>query len=263
MKQANDTTQNSWQSFRREGLSWILSLVFHCSILAMLALVSVTQPYQPPADLSVSISKELQPVSSSDAAEGNPTSIDPQEQLKTMLSQTPMIQPKLMTQVQPPKVSLPEHLSSPTQQADILMQQLSAGDLSAGNDNQQIIPMGLLDGTSEGFQKMVGQWRGSGLDIVLVIDVTGSMKPYLEQAKLRLRQIMGVITGILGDTNETMKVVRFGVVAYKDYGDDRSFDNAGRRWQPLTNNMTVVQRFLDSLHASGGGAIEEPIHRAM
>lgn len=241
----------------------MLSLVFHCCVLGLLALVSVTQPYAPPKDLSVSISKELTPASSASAAEGDPSSIDPQQQLKQMLSDTPMVMPQLMSQVQPPKVMLPEHLASPTVQADILMQQLSAGDISAGSDNQQIIPMGLLDGTSAGFQKMVGQWRGTGLDVVLVIDVTGSMKPYLEQAKLRLRQIMGVITGILGDTNDPMQIVRFGVVAYKDYGDDRSFGPSACRWLPLTNSLTLVERFLDTLHASGGGAVEEPIHRAM
>lgn len=263
MNQAHDTTPNTWQSFRREGLSWILSLVFHSCVLALLALVSVTQPYHPPTDMSVSISKQLTPVSSSSAAEGDPSSIDPQDQLKRMLSDTPLVVPKLMSQIQAPKVMLPKHLSSPMVEADILMEQLSAGDLSAGSDNQQIIPMGLLDGTSTGFQKMIGQWRGSGLDVVLVIDVTGSMKPYLEQAKLRLNQIMGVITGILDDTNDPMQIVRFGVVAYKDYGDDRSFGPSACRWLPLTNNLTLVQRFLDTLHASGGGGVEEPIHRAM
>jgi Mg-chelatase subunit ChlD len=263
MTHANDTSQSSWQSFRREGLSWVLSLVFHCTLLAMLALVTVTQPYQAPEDLTVSISKELDPVSSSDAAEGDPASIDPQQQLKRMLSDTPMVKPQMITQVQTPTVMLPEHLTSPAVQADILMQQLSAGDTSAGSDDQQIIPMGLLDGTTEGFQRMVGQWRGSGLDVVLVIDVTGSMGPYLEQAKRRLRQIMGVITGILGDTTDPMQIVRFGVVAYKDYGDDRTFDPTACRVLPLTTNLTLVQRFLDTLHASGGGATEEPIHRAM
>lgn len=262
MTQTTQTT-SSWQTIKRDGLSWILSLVFHCSLLALLALVSISQPYHVPEDLSVSISKTTEPVSSSSAAEGDPQSIDPQEQVQRMLSATPIVTPEALTQVEPPKMKLPEHLSSPAVEADVLMQQLSAGDLSAGEDNQQIIPMGLLDGTTEGFQKMIGQWRGSGLDIVLVIDVTGSMGPYLDQVKLRLNQIMGVVTGILGDTTEPMKVVRFGVVAYKDYGDDRSFGPSACRWLPLTNSLTLVRRFLGSLHASGGGAIEEPMHRAM
>ncbi len=263
MTQTNDTTQSSWQSFRREGLSWVLSLVIHCSLLALLALVTVTQPYHAPEDLTVSISKEVEPVSSSDAAQGDPMSLDPQQQLKRMLSELPMVKPQIVTQVKTPTVMLPEHLTSPAVQADILMQQLSAGDTSAGSDDQQIIPMGLLEGTTEGFQRMVGKWRGSGLDVVLVIDVTGSMGPYLEQAKRRLRQIMGVITGILGDTVDPMQIVRFGVVAYKDYGDDRTFDPTACRVLPLTTNLTLVQRFLETLHASGGGAPEEPIHRAM
>jgi hypothetical protein len=226
----------------------------------------VTQPYQPPQDLSVSISKTTEPLSSASAAEGDPHSLDPQQQLEHMLSLTPMVTPAALTQIQTPKMTLPKELAAPTLGADVLMQQLSAGDFSAGNDNQQIIPMGLLDGTTEGFQKMIGQWRGSGLDVVLVIDVTQSMRPYLDQAKLRLRQIMGVITGILGDDIDPMKVVRFGVVAYKDkmdFRDGSSYADGTCRLQPLSNSMTLVQRFLDSLQASGGGDYEEPIHYAM
>lgn len=263
MNPTNPQQQTLWQQFRRDGLSWSLSLLIHCCLLLGLTLVSVTQPYIPPEDLSVSIQKTQQPVTSARAAKGDPDSIDTQEQLKNMLSQTPRVEPQVLTQTTPPKVMLPQRLNAPEIQADVLMQQLSATDFSAGNNNQQIIPTGLLDGTTEGFQKMIGQWRGSGLDVVLVIDVTGSMKPYLEQAKLRLNQIMGVITGTLGDTTSPMKIVRFGVVAYKDYGDDRSFGPSASRWIPLTHNIVMVQRFLDTLHASGGGGIEEPMHRAM
>ena len=264
-------TTHPWQKFRREGLSWSLSLIFHCSILVILAMVSVTQPYLAPEDVSLSIRKTDEPKNSSQAKQGDSKSIDPQEQLQKLLNQTPMIQPKLLTQIQPQKIKLPEHLKAPNIQADVLMQQLNASDLASGSDNQQIIPMGLLEGTTEGFQKMIGQWRGSGLDVVLVIDVTQSMRPYLDQAKLRLRQIMGVITGILGDETDPMKIVRFGVVAYKDKGDfnrgdfrnSSSFAQGSCRLQPLTHSLVLVQRFLDSLHASGGGGYEEPITLAL
>ncbi|MBL4699678.1 MAG: VWA domain-containing protein [Phycisphaeraceae bacterium] len=265
MSDANRTS-NPWQKFRRDGLSWSLSLIIHCSILTILALVSVSQPYLAPEDISLSIRKTDEPKSSSQAKQGDSQSIDPQEQLQKLLNQTPMVQPKLLTQIQPPKMLLPEHLKAPNVQADILMQQLHASDLSSGRDRQQIIPMGLLQGTTQGFQKMIGQWRGSGLDVVLVIDVTQSMRPYLDQAKLRLKQIMGVITGILDDETAPMKIVRFGVVAYKDKGDFRNGSGLAQgscRLQPLTNSLVLVQRFLDSLHASGGGDYEEPITYAL
>ena len=113
---------------------------------------------------------------------------------------------------------------------------------------------GILDGTSPGFGKLVGNLRGTGLDLVLVLDATDSMTPYIEQAKVRLREILNVVTGLVPNA-------RVGVVAYKDYGDD--YGPTACRIMALTDNHQAVRRFIDETIAGGGGDIPEPIQEAL
>jgi len=115
-------------------------------------------------------------------------------------------------------------------------------------------PGGILDGTSPGFGKLVGNLRGVGLDLVLVLDATDSMTPYIEQAKVRLREILNVITGLVPNA-------RVGVVAYKDYGDD--YGPEAVRSMPLTENHQAVRKFIDETVAGGGGDIPEPLQEAL
>ena len=113
---------------------------------------------------------------------------------------------------------------------------------------------GLLDGTSAAFGQHVGELRGTGLDVVFVLDATDSMGPAIEQAKKRLRQILDVVVGLVPNA-------RFGVVAYKDYGDDYGPDAC--KSMPITPDARAVGRFLDGITAGGGGDIPEPIHEAV
>ncbi|MCX5683673.1 MAG: VWA domain-containing protein, partial [Planctomycetota bacterium] len=115
-------------------------------------------------------------------------------------------------------------------------------------------PGGILDGTSPGFGKLVGNLRGTGLDLVLVVDATDSMTPYIEQAKARLREVLNVVTGLVPNA-------RVGVVAYKDYGDD--YGPTACRLMGLTDNHQAVRKFIDETIAGGGGDIPEPIHEAL
>jgi len=115
-------------------------------------------------------------------------------------------------------------------------------------------PGGILDGTSPGFGKFVGNLRGTGLDLVLVLDATDSMTPYIEQAKARLRAVLNVVTGLVPNA-------RVGVVAYKDYGDD--YGPTACRLMPLTENYQGVRKFIDEIIAGGGGDIPEPIQEAL
>jgi Mg-chelatase subunit ChlD len=121
----------------------------------------------------------------------------------------------------------------------------------------------LLAGTSGAFQKVIGGLRRQGLDIVLVMDATNSMAPYIEQAKSRLRQIIGVTTALLsaGPMDSSRGSVRFGVVAYKDYGDE--YGLSATRELPLTEDVDRVQAFIEQITAGGGGDEPEPIHEAI
>ena len=113
---------------------------------------------------------------------------------------------------------------------------------------------GIMQGTGKGFGKHIGDLRGRGLDVVLVIDATESMSPYLGQAKKRLQDVMNIIRGLVPKT-------RIGVVAYKDYGDD--FGPKAVKWLPLSDDVAKVRKFINNLVASGGGDFPEPINQAL
>jgi len=113
---------------------------------------------------------------------------------------------------------------------------------------------GILDGTSPGFGKFIGDLRGTGLDVVLVLDATDSMTPYIEQAKVRLHSVLNVITGLVPNA-------RVGMVAYKDYGDE--YGPEAVKVMAITNDHQAVRKFIDEIVAGGGGDIPEPLHEAL
>jgi len=95
---------------------------------------------------------------------------------------------------------------------------------------------------------------GPDVDLVLVLDATDSMAPYMEQAKARLRAGLGVVAGLAPNA-------RVGALAYKDYGDD--YGPTACRFTPLTQDHQAVRKFIDEIAAGGGGDIPEPIHEAL
>jgi len=98
------------------------------------------------------------------------------------------------------------------------------------------------------FQEYVGGLRRAGLDVVFVIDATGSMGWLIDDVKGRVRALADWIRRLV-------PVTRFGVVAYRD-DDDPEFLT---RVLPLTLNIGNVRRFLDRLEARGGGDIPEAV----
>ncbi len=116
------------------------------------------------------------------------------------------------------------------------------------------VGIGLLDGTSAGFGKHIGQLRGIGLDVVFVLDATDSMTPYIEQAKVRLHQILDVVTGLVPNA-------RFGIVAYKDYGDD--YGPEAVKSVAIGDDVAAIREFIDTTTAGGGADIPEPIHEGI
>ncbi len=105
-----------------------------------------------------------------------------------------------------------------------------------------------------GFGKMIGRMRGRGLDVVFVLDATDSMSPYIEQSKKRLQQVINVVTHLVPKA-------RFGVVAYKDYGDD--YGPKAVKILPVTSDHQVVRKFISQINAGGGADTPEPINEAL
>jgi Mg-chelatase subunit ChlD len=119
----------------------------------------------------------------------------------------------------------------------------------------------LLEGTTPGFQELVGGMRGRGLDVVFVMDATQSMDEYFRQARQRIVDIIGVITGVLAVNDRPPRNLRFGVVAFKDYGDEFGID--ATKALPLTADFDRVREFIDRIAVGGGADDPEPVDEAL
>jgi hypothetical protein len=94
---------------------------------------------------------------------------------------------------------------------------------------------------SDGFQYHVEDLRRRGIDLVLVLDATGSMAPVLQATKRRLAAVATEVRRIVPD-------LRVRIVAFRDRGD--AFLTLA---SPLTHEIRVLEDFLACIPASGGG----------
>jgi hypothetical protein len=99
-----------------------------------------------------------------------------------------------------------------------------------------------------GFAEYLGSVREVGLDVVFVVDATGSMGWLIDLVKQR-------IDGLAAAIRRLVPVTRFGIVAYRDY-DDPEFVT---RLEPLHLSTRPVRRFLETLEARGGGDLPEAV----
>lgn len=91
------------------------------------------------------------------------------------------------------------------------------------------------------------------IDVVFVLDTTGSMSGLIDGAK---QKIWHIANGIVSE--KPTPRVRFGLVAYRDRGDDyitKRFD--------LTENIDEVYENLQGFAADGGGDGPESVNQAL
>ena len=105
-----------------------------------------------------------------------------------------------------------------------------------------------LGNSSNRFAAYVESLRNNGLDVVFVVDATGSMSWVIEEVKFRINDITQMVRSLV-------PIARFGIVAYRD-PKDPEFET---RQQALTFSTAKMQRFLDKLVAFGGGDLYEAI----
>jgi Mg-chelatase subunit ChlD len=93
----------------------------------------------------------------------------------------------------------------------------------------------------------------STLELVFVLDTTGSMGGLLEGAKQR---IWGIVNEVIQSASHPS--VRVGLVAYRDRGDEYV-----TKVLPLTADLDQVYSTLMSYRAEGGGDTPENVRRAL
>src|SRR5689334_19329789 len=94
--------------------------------------------------------------------------------------------------------------------------------------------------------------RPAQLEMVFVIDTTGSMGGLLDAAKQR---IWGIVNGVIREHGSS---VRIGVVAYRDRGDAYV-----TQVLPLTEDLDKVYMTLMDYQAAGGGDAPEDVRTAL
>ena len=96
-------------------------------------------------------------------------------------------------------------------------------------------------------------WSKPVIEVVFVLDTTGSMGPLIEGAK---RKIWSIATTLIDCSPDAE--IRMGLVAYRDIGDDyvtKTFD--------LTTDIQGLYADLLQLRAKGGGDWPESVNEAL
>jgi Mg-chelatase subunit ChlD len=100
------------------------------------------------------------------------------------------------------------------------------------------------------------QWpvgKGPSIDVVFVVDSTGSMGDEIEVVKGKLRDMINLIA-----SGQPKPYVRYGLVAYRDKGDvfvTKKYD--------LSDSLNSIQSNVNELAAEGGGDTPESVNEAM
>lgn len=217
--------------FFENSVSALVSLVVHMALLLLLALISY-DAYSgegmgedvligdiPSVVLSNTASQELE-------APSLATDLEPlTEQLE---------------EVVPPTETDPEGTTEPLL-VDVAPS-LSSGEVSSFNMGSLTAGGGGMSGGS--WEGLLQNLRRNGLDIVICFDSTGSMSGEIRQVKEQIRRI--------GETLLTMvPKARISLCTYRDRPDAYVV-----RGIPLTGELSLIEEFLGSVRAAGGG--DEP-----
>jgi hypothetical protein len=104
-------------------------------------------------------------------------------------------------------------------------------------------------GIGDGFPGYLLELRRKGLDVVLVIDGTGSMSLIIQDVKARMRELVAAI-------HQMVPTAKVGIVVYGGKRDAIAS-------QPLTLSPSKLVEFLGSIRASGGDEWEEDVRGAI
>jgi len=92
---------------------------------------------------------------------------------------------------------------------------------------------------------------GRAVDIVLCLDTTGSMGPYMDGIRRSLVPMLREVTADFTDW-------RIGILRFKDY-----FEEYLTRVVPFTRDLNIFQRSLNAIIARGGGDIPEAVYEGL
>lgn len=101
-----------------------------------------------------------------------------------------------------------------------------------------------------------GAHLGYAVDLVFVIDITGSMKPVLDQVKAGALGFHDHLLRVMGAKDKHVSSLRLRVVAYRDYLDNAADGLFHTPFMSLPEEAHLFSNYVAGLHPDGGG--DEP-----
>lgn len=98
---------------------------------------------------------------------------------------------------------------------------------------------------------------GWAVDIVLCIDVTGSMSPVLKQVKEGALSFHGRLKAVMARRGTDIGRMRLRVIAFRDFGADRDRAIERTSFLDLPEQDAEFAEFIAGLKATGGGDVPE------
>jgi Mg-chelatase subunit ChlD len=120
-------------------------------------------------------------------------------------------------------------------------------EIAGGNAMRAGGPLDLV----ERIRSILKEEAGKTVDIVICIDATASMRPYIDA----LRE--GLIP-MLEEMITNFESFRIGLVPYRDY-----YEEFITRIFPFTSDFDLFQRQLNAVRVTGGGDVPEAVYEAL
>lgn len=128
---------------------------------------------------------------------------------------------------------------------------------SAGMLNAHIAVVRALKTRDKSVRRVLTQ-KGSGLDLCLVVDTTGSMGDDISDAKMKMQQIL---TSLADKTDD----YRVALIDYRDYSErtGRSYDYPARLRMDFTDDDEMIRASINGLDLGHGGDDNETVFSAL
>ncbi len=153
--------------------------------------------------------------------------------------------PETMPQMVVPKVA-PEISRTTVQPTRTYVRDVSAGGIGTGGGNG--IGSGSGPGMGTGFGGFIGELRRKGLDIVLVIDDTGTMDLIINDVRDRMDELVMAI-------HRLVPIARVGVVVFGGRSERVDIE-------PLTISSHRLETFLTGVTGKGKGGSQGDVYAA-
>ena len=153
--------------------------------------------------------------------------------------------PETMPQMVVPKVAAVSHTSAPPV-ARAYVRDVSAGGIGTGSGNG--LGSGSGPGIGTGFGGFIGELRRKGLDIVLVIDDTGTMDLIINDVRDRMDELVMAI-------HRLVPIARIGIVIFGGRSERVDIE-------PLTISSHRLESFLSGVTSKGHGGSQGDVYAA-